>query len=195
MASVVRVSLMVLVTVLMAWTFRRQLATGVTWLPHGWLESRREEQPIRFWLVCSFWASIVAMLVYGTVKVAWLEATLPPRPLSEKEWFSLGIVALVIVVVAAVHFVPLWWRRGNPLVHWRELRRERQLREQIRDLLPRPTPRVFDASLEDFARYADIAWLEDILVHLTLQAEPRDFERAANETDVEDETEPSGSPP
>lgn len=187
---------MVLMTVLMAWFCRQQLAAGVTSLQHGWLESRREEQPIRFWLIWSLWVAIVVMLAFGTVKVAWLEATRPPRPLSEKEWFSLAIVALVIVVFAAARFGPLLWRRGNPLVHWRELRRERELREQIRGLLPRPTPRVFDASLEDFARFAELEWLEDILVHLSLQPEPRDFERAANETDRdEDDADRSAPPP
>jgi hypothetical protein len=100
---------------------------------------------------------------------------------------ALPIVLAILGLFAIVQLK--LWRRGNPLLHWRELRREAALRAMIHALVDDPGATYEDETIDEFAAFADLEWLEQIVAHLAQQESPRSLELAINETDtVEPET-------
>jgi hypothetical protein len=82
-----------------------------------------------------------------------------------------------------LHYGEKWWRRGPPWRAWRELRRERELRQLIRELADDPSTGFDGETIDEFAEYAELEWLDEIAAHLALQPAPRSLAAAILATD------------
>jgi hypothetical protein len=156
----------------------------------GMFKGERERTPLRYWLALGTWA-LVALLpgiraVQGVLQMA---AGAPSPPATARDWISLAMLLAFLGVLAVVRLK--LWRRGNPLLHWRELRREGSLRARIRALVDDPGATYEGESIDEFAAFAELEWLEEIVAHLEQQSAPRDLARAIDETDALSEAEPA----
>jgi hypothetical protein len=164
---------------------RAQLRSGVATL-QGWsAEATRAGQPVRYWLYLSSWAVIAGAAIFATVR-SGLRHVSDPEPVAATgaDWLPLLVIAAVFLLLLGLRKLYRLWRRGNPLRHWKDLRRERELRRLMRALASDPDERFDGESIDEFAAFADLEWLEDIVVHMSLQSEPRRFALAALETDT-----------
>ena len=132
----------------------------------------------------TLWAALALGGIGVAAWKAWLVLAAPdPTPASRSQLLTplaiIGIIALVWLSVRASSL----WRRGPPWKAWPELRRERQLARLIRSLADDPHTGIDGETIEEFAAYAELGWLEDIAAHLAAQPLPRSLRLAMEATD------------
>jgi len=169
----------------------RQWRAGAAQVFGTSFSARRDSAPLRFWLALGSWALVATLVGIRAAQGALHVVTgTPSPPASGRELLMFGLVLASLGLVAVVRLK--LWRRGNPLLHWRELRREAELRARIRALVDDPGATYEGETIDEFAAFAELEWLEEIAAHLARQPMPRDLGRAIEETDVVRDVGPVG---
>jgi hypothetical protein len=142
----------------------------------------RDREPLKFWLYWALWMLLAVVVAVVAVKEAWLAVAAPdPSPATNDQLWAAGLTAAIVAAYLLWSRGRTLWRRGPP---WRgDLRRERELRKLISTLADDPFTGIEGETIDQFARYADLEWLEEIVAHLSTQSAPRSLIAAIEATD------------
>lgn len=144
----------------------------------------REREPNYFWFSWVLWAGLALWVVGMAAWQGWNAVVRPdPTPMTRRQVWELAFVATAFALLFAWIKGHTLWRRGPPWRAWKDLQRERQLRKLIHALADDPSTGVEGESIDEFARYADLDWLEEIVAHLSTQPAPRSLLAAIEATD------------
>jgi hypothetical protein len=155
-----------------------QFGSGRANVPQMETEYRRDANPFGFWgawiATTVFAAALVGVAVQAGFRYAHGDPATGMRP--GLDW--LGAAILLWMLVAWT-----WGRGGLPHTQFRRARERWRLRARFVALTADRETGMKDISFDEFLDLAEVEWLDDVLLQLALQPEPRSLAKAISATD------------